>query len=53
MPVGAKGGFVCKRSLNNPTREEWQAEGVACYQTFIRGLLDITAYCESDAVSVG
>ncbi|KHD08879.2 NAD-glutamate dehydrogenase [Candidatus Thiomargarita nelsonii] len=31
VPVGAKGGFVAK-----------QAEGIECYKTFIRGLLDIT-----------
>ncbi len=42
VPVGAKGGFVAKRQLPNASREEIAAEGVACYQTFIRGLLDIT-----------
>ncbi|MEP5766514.1 MAG: NAD-glutamate dehydrogenase [Halieaceae bacterium] len=42
VPVGAKGGFVCKRQLPNASREELQAEGIACYQIFIRGLLDIT-----------
>ena len=41
VPVGAKGGFVAKRLPAGP-REEIQAEVVACYQTFIRGLLDIT-----------
>ncbi|HEY0766366.1 MAG TPA: NAD-glutamate dehydrogenase domain-containing protein, partial [Steroidobacteraceae bacterium] len=41
VPVGAKGGFVAKR-LPGGTREEVQAELVACYQTFIRGLLDLT-----------
>jgi len=41
VPVGAKGGFVPKR-LPSGTREEVQAEVVACYQTFIRGLLDLT-----------
>jgi glutamate dehydrogenase len=40
VPVGAKGGFVVKRL---PTeREAQQAEVIACYQTLIRGLLDIT-----------
>ena len=39
--MGAKGGFVCKR-LPAGTREEIQAEVIACYQTFIRGLLDLT-----------
>ncbi|MBS0365412.1 MAG: NAD-glutamate dehydrogenase [Proteobacteria bacterium] len=41
VPVGAKGGFVPKR-LPAGTREEIQAEVIACYQTFIRGLLDLT-----------
>ena len=41
VPVGAKGGFVPKR-LPAGTREEVQAEVVACYQTFIRALLDLT-----------
>jgi len=41
VPVGAKGGFVPKR-LPNGTREEILAEGIAAYQTFIRGLLDLT-----------
>jgi glutamate dehydrogenase len=40
VPVGAKGGFVVKRP---PTgREELQAEVIACYQTLIRGMLDLT-----------
>ncbi len=44
VPVGAKGGFYCKRlpELSVETREAWLAEGVACYKTFISGLLDIT-----------
>ncbi|MDQ3424565.1 MAG: NAD-glutamate dehydrogenase [Actinomycetota bacterium] len=43
VPVGAKGGFYCKQ-LPDPAadRDGWQDEGVACYQTFIRGLLDVT-----------
>jgi glutamate dehydrogenase len=41
VPVGAKGGFVVKQppALD---REALMKEGVACYQTFLRGLLDIT-----------
>jgi glutamate dehydrogenase len=42
VPVGAKGGFVPKRLPAAGTREEIQAEVVSCYQTFIRGLLDLT-----------
>jgi glutamate dehydrogenase len=43
VPVGAKGGFYCKQ-LPDPAvdREAWLAEGIACYKTFISGLLDIT-----------
>jgi glutamate dehydrogenase len=42
VPVGAKGGFVVKRQKANASREEVMAEGIACYQTFIEALLDIT-----------
>jgi glutamate dehydrogenase len=43
VPVGAKGGFYCKQ-LPDPAndREAWLAEGIACYQTFVSGLLDVT-----------
>lgn len=41
VPVGAKGGFVCKK-LPSGSREEIQAEVIACYQTLIRSLLDLT-----------
>ncbi len=40
VPVGAKGGFVVKRLPAE--REAQQAEVIACYQTLIRGLLDVT-----------
>ena len=42
VPVGAKGGFIVKQPPAPGDREAWLAEGVACYQTMIRGLLDIT-----------
>ncbi|MCW8451020.1 NAD-glutamate dehydrogenase [Legionella quinlivanii] len=42
VPSGAKGGFVPKRLPANGSREEILAEGIACYQDFIRGMLDIT-----------
>ncbi len=42
VPVGAKGGFVAKRLNPEMSRQEWLDEGVYCYKTFIRGLLDIT-----------
>ncbi|MEE4660877.1 MAG: NAD-glutamate dehydrogenase [Halieaceae bacterium] len=42
VPVGAKGGFVAKDLDKMVGREARQAEGIRCYQTFIRALLDIT-----------
>ncbi len=42
VPVGAKGGFYCKQLPDSSDRDAWMAEGVACYKTFICGLLDIT-----------
>ncbi|MGD1112202.1 MAG: NAD-glutamate dehydrogenase domain-containing protein, partial [Mycobacterium sp.] len=47
VPVGAKGGFVLKRPplpTGDPAvdRDANRAEGVACYQLFISGLLDVT-----------
>uniref|UniRef100_UPI0035B4CF96 NAD-glutamate dehydrogenase n=1 Tax=Chitinimonas sp. TaxID=1934313 RepID=UPI0035B4CF96 len=40
VPVGSKGGFVVKQAPEG--REAYQAEGIECYKTFIRGLLDLT-----------
>ncbi|EDP99680.1 NAD-glutamate dehydrogenase [Shewanella benthica] len=42
VPVGAKGGFVCKQLPTDGGREAYFAEGQACYRIFIRGLLDIS-----------
>lgn len=42
VPVGAKGGFVVKRPPTTGGREAFLAEGIECYRTLIRGLLDIT-----------
>ncbi len=42
VPVGAKGGFFCKQLPDPADREAWMAEGIACYKTFIAGLLDVT-----------
>ncbi|MWJ29385.1 NAD-glutamate dehydrogenase [Halomonas sp. ZH2S] len=42
VPVGAKGGFICKRMPENPDRDTLQREGIICYKTFIRALLDVT-----------
>ncbi len=40
VPTGSKGGFVVKRPP--ASREAFQAEGVECYKTLLRGLLDVT-----------
>jgi len=40
VPVGSKGGFVCKQLPSE--REAFIKEGQECYKIFIRGLLDIT-----------
>jgi glutamate dehydrogenase len=48
VPVGAKGGFVVKRLPAE--REAQQAEVIACYQTLIRGLLDITDNIVGDKI---
>jgi glutamate dehydrogenase len=50
VPVGAKGGFVPKRLPAGP-REAVQAEGIACYQLFIRGLLDVTDNIENGRIA--
>ncbi|HEY7857846.1 MAG TPA: NAD-glutamate dehydrogenase [Candidatus Nanopelagicales bacterium] len=43
VPVGAKGGFVAKQAPDpSQDRDAWLAEGIACYKTFISGLLDVT-----------
>ncbi|MBP6681897.1 MAG: NAD-glutamate dehydrogenase [Halioglobus sp.] len=42
VPVGAKGGFVARQLRPDMSREETQREGIACYQMYIRALLDVT-----------
>ncbi|OLQ88425.1 NAD-glutamate dehydrogenase [Vibrio panuliri] len=42
VPVGAKGGFVCKRQAGLSNRDEIFAEGQRCYKRFIRALLDVS-----------
>jgi glutamate dehydrogenase len=42
VPQGAKGGFVITAGTDGLGRDERHALGVACYSTFIRGLLDLT-----------
>ncbi len=42
VPVGAKGGFFPKQLPTSGDRDEILKEGIYCYSTFIRGLLDVT-----------
>lgn len=42
VPVGAKGGFVCKQMPESPSRDEFIEEGQACYKVFVSALLDLT-----------
>jgi glutamate dehydrogenase len=49
VPVGAKGGFVVKRG-GQGDREAQAAEVIACYQTLIRGLLDLTDNIVDDKI---
>jgi glutamate dehydrogenase len=50
VPSGAKGGFVCKKLPDRSDRVAYQAEILACYQTFISAMLDITDNIRGDAV---
>ncbi|WP_071769072.1 NAD-glutamate dehydrogenase, partial [Burkholderia ubonensis] len=50
VPVGSKGGFVVKNPPPPSDRDAWMREGVACYQTFLRGLLDLTDNLAGNAV---
>lgn len=42
VPMGAKGGFVLKAPLGDPSPKALREEAIACYQTLVRGLLDLT-----------
>ncbi len=50
VPNGAKGGFVAKRASISAGRDAFMKEGISCYQTFIRGLLDVTDNLEKGKV---
>jgi glutamate dehydrogenase len=52
VPNGAKGGFVVKQPPDSADRDAFLAEGIACYSTFISGLLDVTDDYGSDNVVV-
>ncbi|HEX7439808.1 MAG TPA: NAD-glutamate dehydrogenase domain-containing protein, partial [Caldimonas sp.] len=42
VPVGSKGGFVLKKAPPPADRDAFMKEGVACYQDYLRALLDLT-----------
>lgn len=42
VPSGSKGGFIVKRQSMFSDRQELMQEVIECYQTMIRGLLDLT-----------
>jgi len=50
VPSGAKGGFVCKQLPDPADREAYQAEVLACYKTFIAGMLDVTDNIDGNRV---
>ncbi|MGH8712657.1 MAG: NAD-glutamate dehydrogenase, partial [Casimicrobiaceae bacterium] len=52
VPVGSKGGFVLKRAPAPADRDAYLKEGIACYEDYLRGLLDITDTIASDKVVV-
>ncbi len=53
VPVGSKGGFVVKRPPPAAAgREAQQAEGVECYRTLMRGLLDVTDNLDAEGAVV-
>lgn len=48
VPMGAKGGFILKKVPANASGAQLNQEVQACYQLFIRGLLDITDNYKGD-----
>jgi glutamate dehydrogenase len=50
VPVGSKGGFVLKKAPPATDREAFLAEGVTCYQDYLRALLDLTDNRVGDAI---
>jgi len=50
VPVGSKGGFVLKKAPPPSHREAYLNEGIACYQDYLRGLLDLTDNLDGEAV---
>lgn len=51
VPVGSKGGFIVKTPVENMSREDMQAEGVACYKLMIRAMLELTDNLEKGKIT--
>jgi glutamate dehydrogenase len=50
VPVGSKGGFVLKKAPPPADRDATMKEGIACYQDYLRALLDLTDNLAGTAV---
>ncbi len=50
VPVGAKGGFVCRRLPENGPRDVIQTEVISCYKDFIGAMLSLTDNLQGDRV---
>ncbi len=50
VPVGAKGGFVCKKQQSLTLRDDIFNEGKRCYCIFIQALLDVTDNIKEEKV---
>lgn len=50
VPMGAKGGFVVKNLPQNGSRDQIMDEVIYCYQTLMRGLLDITDNYQGNSI---
>jgi glutamate dehydrogenase len=51
VPTGAKGGFILKHPPPAADREAFMAEGIACYRTLVRGMLDLADDITADGIA--
>jgi glutamate dehydrogenase len=51
VPTGAKGGFILKHAPPATDREAFMAEGIACYRTLVRGMLDLADNITTDGIA--
>lgn len=42
VPLGSKGCFIVKADRSDKSRKEIQADNITAYQTFLKGILDLT-----------